>query len=57
MERHPVTRYEIVFDTLRRTFLVRRRVWGLFWKAVFRSEVYFCALAFKKELERPRWAS
>ena len=57
MERHPVTHYEVVFDTLRRTVLVRRRVWGLFWKSVFRSDIYFCALAFKKELERPRWAS
>lgn len=49
--------YQIVFDALHRTFLVRRRVWGLFWKAVFRSEIYFCALAFKRELERPRWAA
>jgi len=47
--------YQIVFDALSHTFLVRRRVWGLFWKAVFRSDIYFCALAFKRELERARW--
>lgn len=50
-------RYQIVFDALHQTFLVRRRVAGLFWRAVFRSEIYFCALAFKRELERPRWVS
>lgn len=48
-------RFQVVFDAAHHQFLVRRRVWGLFWKALFRSEVYFCALAFKRELERPRW--
>lgn len=52
-----MNRYDVIFDTLHRSFLVRRRIFGLFWKAIFRSEVYFCALAFKRELERPRWAS
>ena len=50
-------RYQVVFDAIQHTFLVRRRVWGLFWKAVFQSDVYFCALAFKREVDRPRWVS
>lgn len=56
MHRYPSV-YQIVFDNFHHTFLVRRRVWGVFWKAVFRSEIYFCALAFKRELERPRWVA
>jgi hypothetical protein len=48
-------KFQVVFDAPHRVFLVRQRVWGLFWKAVFRSDIYFCALAFKRELERPRW--
>jgi hypothetical protein len=50
-----MNRYDVIFDSLHQTFLVRRRTFGLFWRAIFRSEVYYCALAFKKELERPRW--
>ena len=50
-------KYQVVFDVLHGAFLVQRRVWGFFWKDIFRSEVYFCALAFKRELERPRWAA
>jgi len=50
-------KYQVVFDALHHTFLVRRRIFGLFWKSVFRSDIYFCALAFKRELERPRWAA
>ena len=49
--------YQIVFDAPHHTFLVRRRVLGLFWRAVFQSDIYFCALAFKRELERPRWVA
>lgn len=50
-------RYRIVFDSLHHTFLVRRRAFGVFWTTVFRSDIYFCAAAFKRELERPRYAS
>jgi len=50
-------RFQVVFDAAHQTFLVRRRVWVLFWRSVFQSDVYFCALAFKRELERPRWVA
>ncbi len=52
-----MARFQVVFDATHRTFLVQRRVFGLFWRAVFQSEIYFCALAFKRELERPRWVA
>jgi hypothetical protein len=48
-------KFQVVFDAAHHVFLVKRRVWGMFWKAVFRSEIYYCALAFKKEAERPHW--
>lgn|GEM_PF-2549277 len=56
-EKTRMNRYQIVFDSHHHTFLVRRRVCVVFWKAIFRSEVYFCALAFLKEMARFRHAA
>jgi hypothetical protein len=52
-----MARFQVVFDAPHHTFLVQRRILGLFWKSVFQSDIYFCALAFLRELERPRWVA